>query len=79
MKNKRYFLRLAIMKTMLSGALYLLMPLLAHLYDKAMPDGYEGYTVYGGGILILGNLILLVRAWAFALNKDERKAYLKED
>jgi len=79
MKNKHYFLRLAIIKTMLTGLMYLMMPLAANFYNDYIPDGYFGYTIFGAGIMIIGNLILLVRAWAFALDKDLRKDFLNND
>jgi hypothetical protein len=81
-RNKHYFLRLAVIKTMLSGLLYLLMPLFAHFYHLVIGkafDNYWGYVVLGGGIMILGNVILLVRAWALAFDSDVRKSYYEED
>ena len=78
-KNKHYFLRLAILKTMASGCLYLLMPIGAKLYYNYFGGQYVWYTIFGSGVLILGNFILLIRAWALALDKDVRKSYLTED
>lgn len=78
-KNKHYFLRIAILKTMASGCLYLLMPLVAKFYHYYIGGEYEGYTIFGSGVMILGNIILLVRAWALAFDKDLRKSYLAED
>ena len=81
-RNKHYFLRLAIIKTMLSGFLYLLMPLIAHFYHliigKAFDD-YWGYVVFGGAIMIIGNMILLFRAWALAFDSDMRDRYFLEN
>ena len=78
-KNKHYFLRLAILKTMASGCLYLLMPIGAKIYHNFVGGQYIGYTVFGSGVMILGNFILLIRAWALAFDKDVRKTYLTED
>ncbi len=81
-QNKHYFLRLAIIKTMLSGFLYLLMPLIAHFYHlligKAF-DHYWGYVVLGGAIMIIGNMILLARAWTLAFDSDARERYFREN
>lgn len=78
-KNKHYFLRIAILKTMASGCFYLLMPLAAKLYEQVMQGEYFGYTIFGAGVMILGNIILLVRAWVLAFDKDIRDAYLNKD
>jgi hypothetical protein len=78
-KNKHYFLRIAILKTMASGCFYLLMPLAAKFYHQYVGSEYVGYTIFGSGVMILGNIILLVRAWALAFDKDLRKSYLTED
>jgi hypothetical protein len=79
MKNKHYFLRLAILKTMATGFLYLAMPIVAKIYHNYVGWDYVGYTAFGAGVMILGNLTLLIRAWALAFDKDLRKNYLKED
>ena len=82
MKNKHDFLRLAVLKTMLSGFFYLLMPLFAHFYHSIIGkafDNYWGYIVFGSSIMIIANIILLVKAWALALDSDTRKIYYKED
>jgi len=55
------------------------MPLAARIYTQYIGSEYVGYTVFGAGILIIGNLILLVRAWALAFDKGFRERYLKED
>ncbi len=78
-KNKHYFLRIAILKTMVTGSLYLLMPLAAKIYDQYVGNGYYGYTIFGAAIMIIGNIILLIRAWTLAFDNDARKAYLSED
>lgn len=78
-KNKHYFLRIAILKTMATGFLYLLMPVVAKIYHSYVGWDYIGYTAFGAGVMILGNLVLLIRAWVLAFDKDIRKEYLKED
>lgn len=82
-KNKNYFMRLAIIKTMASGGFYLLMPLLSsmyrHLVGGDVLDRYFGYVVFATFILMVGNIILLIRSWALAFDKDFRESYLKED
>lgn len=79
MKNKHYFLRMAILKTMSTGLLYLIMPVFATYYEKYVGGQCIGYTMFGAGIMIVGNIILLIRAWGLALDKDVRKSYLSED
>lgn len=79
MKNKHHFLRLAILKTMGAGLLYLAMPLAAKFYHHFVGSEYFGYTVFGAGIMITGNIILLVRAWILAFDPDARKSYYKKD
>jgi len=82
-KNKHYFLRLAIIKTMLLGFTFLIMPVLASLYHKLIGEdafnAYFGYTVAAGIVLIIGNLILVVRAWVLAFDRALREDYLRED
>ncbi len=82
-KNKHYFLRLAILKTMISGFIYLLMPALATMYHSLIGDAafsnYFGYIIASGVIMVLGNMILLVRSWALALDSDIRRDYLIEN
>lgn len=78
-KDKHYFLRLAILKTIVSGTLYLFLPLLAKIYAKYVGYEYIGYTMLGAGILLIGNLGLLCRSWVLAFDKDVRKDYLKEN
>ena len=78
-KNKHYFLRIAILKTMATGCFYLLLPIMAKYYFSYMGHEYIGYTAFGSGVMILGNIILLVRAWALAFDGDLRKQYLNED
>jgi hypothetical protein len=78
-KDKHYFLRLAILKTMASGFFYLLMPLPAKWYQEIIGNEYYGYTIFGSTILIIGNIILLVRAWVFAFDKTERENFLNND
>lgn len=78
-KNKHYFIRIAVLKTIITGWVYLMMPIAATLYNNYVPDGYTGYTFLGGGIMIIGNMILLIRAWGIALDKDLRKNYLNEN
>ena len=78
-KNKHYFLRIAMLKTTASGCFYLLMPLAAKFYNQYVGSEYIGYKIFGAGVMILGNFILLVRAWALAFDKDTRKSYLTED
>lgn len=78
-KTKQEFLKSAIIKTILTGLLYLLMPIPASIYWKYIGHEWWGYTVLGGGILILGNVILLVRAWVLALDSFTREQYNKND
>lgn len=78
-KNKHYFLRIAILKTMGTGFLYLLMPIVAKFYNQYIGDNYIGYTIFGSAVMIIGNIILLVRAWALAFDRDLRKEYLTDD
>jgi hypothetical protein len=78
-KNKHYFLRIAIIKTMITGSFYLFVPILAKLYHSYIGWDYIGYTAFGSGVLILGNMILLVRAWTLAFDSDTRRNYFKEN
>jgi hypothetical protein len=78
-KNKHYFLRLAILKTMATGMFYLFVPLIAKMYHSYIGWDYIGYTALGSGIMILGNIVLLVRAWALAFDSQIRKDYFKEN
>lgn len=78
-KNKHYFLRLAILKTMATGSFYLFVPVLAKIYHNFIGWDYIGYTIFGGAVLIVGNVILLVRSWALAFDKYMRKEYLKDE
>ena len=78
-KNKHYFQRIAIMKTMASGLLYLFMPLLAKIYAVFVGYQYIGYTILGGGILVIFNLILLCRSWALVFDNEFRRNYLREE
>lgn len=78
-KGKKYFLKMAIYKTLLTGITYLFMPVIAKIYQKYIGYEYVGYTVFGSFILITGNLILLFRAWVLAFNKDDREKYYEED
>ena len=75
MKSKAYFMRQAVLRTIITGVFYLLMPVWASLYDKFIPDGYEIYQFIGAVILLIGNILLLVQAWALALDKDVRYNY----
>jgi hypothetical protein len=78
-KNKHYFLKMAILKTMASGLVYLMMPVAAKAYHSYMGGEYIGYTIFGSAVMIIGNIILLVRAWTFALDKGEREKFLSND
>ena len=78
-KNKHYFLRLAILKTMMSGCTYLFMPVLAEIYHDYIGYKYVGYTVFGAGVIILGNIILLFRAWALAFDGEMRRDFHKDN
>ena len=78
-KNKHYFQRIAIMKTMASGLLYLFMPLLAKIYAVFVGYQYIGYTILGGGILVIFNLILLCRSWALVFDNEFRRNYVREE
>lgn len=78
-KNKHYFLRIALLKTIVSGIIYLAMPIFAKIYVEYVGDLYYGYTIFASAIFILTNMILLVRAWTLAFDKDARKEYLSED
>jgi hypothetical protein len=78
-KNKHYFLRIAILKTMITGTFYLFVPVGANLYHKYIGWEYWGYIAFGSGIMIIGNLILLIRAWVLAFDKDVRREYYTED
>tara|TARA_R110000744_G_scaffold163686_1_gene280711 strand:+ start:1285 stop:1539 length:255 start_codon:yes stop_codon:yes gene_type:complete len=82
-KDKHYFLRLAIIKTMALGITFLTMPILASIYHNFIGDkvfnSYFGYVVAAGIVLIIGNLILVFRAWVLAFDKTSRSQYLKED
>ena len=82
-KNKHYFLRIAIIKTMITGFMFLLMPVLASLYHNLIGDesfeSYFGYIIGAGIVLIIGNMILLVRSWVLALDKDYRRDYLNDN
>jgi hypothetical protein len=78
-KNKQYFLRMAIMKTMAFGLLYLFMPLLAKIYAYYVGYDYVGYTIFGASLLILFNIILLCRSWALVFDDEFRRNYLREE
>ncbi len=78
-KNKQYFLRQAIVKTVVTGLLYLLMPVWADFYNSFIPQGYEIYQLIGAAILLIGNIILLAQGWALALDKDVRADYHKDN
>lgn len=78
-KNKQYFLRQAIIKTIVTGLAYLLMPVWASFYDKFIPEGYGVYQFIGSVVLLLGNIVLLVHSWALALDKDVRANYHKDN
>ncbi len=82
-KDKHYFLRLAIIKTMALGITFLTMPILASIYHNLIGDkvfnSYFGYIIAAGILLIVCNLILVVRAWVLAFDKNLRNQYLKED
>lgn len=75
MKNRMYFVRRALVKTMLSAVMYLLMPFAAVFYHKYVPDVYEGYTILGGVMLIFCNLSLIVWAWIAVFDKKVRDNY----
>ena len=79
MKNKQYFLRVAIIKTMASGVFYLSMPLMAKIYHDFVGGIYPQYTAVGIFVLMAGNAMLLVRAWNLAFDKDSRVNYNLED
>lgn len=74
MKNRTYFINRAIIKTIISGIIYLAMPFLALFYNTYVPD-YVGYAIYGAGILIIGNFILLVWSWILVFDNDLRSKY----
>jgi hypothetical protein len=81
-KNKHYFLRMAILKTMATGVFYLFIPIFAEIYHSAFTNAIErywGYSVLGASIMILGNIVLLVRAWTLAFDSDVRKRYFEGD
>lgn len=78
-KSRIYYIRLAIIKTMFTGCTYLLMPIAATWYNSYVPDGYIGYTMFGAGIMILGNIMLLAQAWGLAFDKDLRDQINNQD
>jgi hypothetical protein len=81
-KNKHYFLRMAILKTMATGIFYLIVPIFAEIYHSAFSSAVErywGYIILGASIMILGNIVLLIRAWALAFDSDVRKRYFEGD
>lgn len=78
-KNKHYFLKMAILKTMATGIFYLFLPIGAKLYHHYIGLEYWGYIVFGSGIMILANLVLLLRAWTLAFDSQARKDYYTED
>lgn len=78
-KTKHYFIRIAILKTIISGTIYLILPFFAKLYFRVMNGEYIGYTVAGGIIFSILSCIILIRAWAIALDKETREKYLQED
>ena len=78
-KTRGYFLRIAIIKTMFCGFIYLMMPVAASFYHANIPSGWVGYTAFGAAIMIISNVILLVRAWALALDKETRDRYVESE
>ncbi len=66
---------MAILKTTATGLLYLFIPIPAKYYISIIGTDYIGYVAAGSSIMIIGNLILLVRAWALAFDKELRKEY----
>jgi hypothetical protein len=78
-KNKQYFFNVAILRTIASGLLYLFMPLLAKIYAYYVGYEYVGYTLLGGGILVIFNIVGLCRSWVLAFDSDLRKDYLNQD
>ena len=67
-KTKQYYMRMAIIKTIVSGLIYLCMPIIAGQYHKLIGneafENYVGYIAAAGFLFIAGSLILLVMAWA---------------
>jgi len=77
--EKQKYLRLAVIKTMVSGFFYLMMPPIAKLYHIYIGNDWVGYTILGSSLLILGNIILLIHSWALAFDSDLRKSAREED
>lgn len=78
-KNKNYFLRLAIVKTVFAISMCLIAPIFVGWYMKQVPEGYIGYPIFGSIMSIIMTVILVGQAWVLALDKNARKDYLKED
>lgn len=76
--TKKHFFISAIIKTLISGLLYLAMPPIAAWYTRTVGEIYTGYKVLGMGLIIITNLIVLVKDWVLAFFPDIREAYLKE-
>ncbi len=78
MKNKNYYFRMAILKTIVTALIYLIIPLFAKWYIPKVDD-YWGYAAFSSVVLIIINSIILFQAWMLVFDKNYRKEYNTED
>lgn len=77
-KNRAYFLKIAMLKTVLTALFYLIVPLFAQWYVPKI-GGYWGYAIFSSAIFIIVNLILVIQSWVLVFDHELRKEYLKEE
>lgn len=78
--SKRWFIRMAVLRTVLFAAALFVAPLTSHLYrmivGEKLYNSTYGYPVAASFVLILMSLVLTIRYYVLAFDDYEREKFI---